>query len=143
MHAKNTSQTAQSTSCESLITHELLKSTSFFKSLQSKNLHVLNKITSTNYGTVEVGIFYSTSMLASDAEKQLNEWMKQSGKKIACIQSTSQLSQFLSNNNFGISKQLEQYMIAKAMVFNFFHFGNEEISSVMQEMKSNKFNCIT
>lgn len=134
MSTKNTSQTAQSTNHESLMSHELLKSTSFFKSIQSKNLRVFNKITTTNYGTVEVGIFYSTSILASDAEKQLNEWMKQSGKKIACFQSTSQLSQFVSNNNFGISKELEQYMIAKAMVFNFFHFGDEKISSVMREV---------
>lgn len=135
MSTKIASQQAQSsTSYESLMTHELLKNTSFFKSIQSKNLRVFNKLTTTNYGIVEIGIIYSTSMLASDAEKQLNEWMKQSGKKIACFQSTSQLSQFVSNNNFGISKELEQHMIAKAMVFNFFHFGDEEISSVMREV---------
>ena len=37
-------------------------------------------------------------------------------------------------NNFGINKQLEQSMLAKAMIYNFFHFGDEQISSVMREL---------
>ena len=130
--ATQTNQTA--TNCDSILTHELLKNTPFFKSLQSKNLRVFNKITSTNYGTIEVAIFYSSSMLASDAEQQIETWLKQSGKKIACFQSVNQLSQFVSNNNFGINKQLEQSMLAKAMIYNFFHFGDEQISSVMREL---------
>ena len=135
MTTKIATQTSQNeTSYESILTHELLKSSSFFKSLQSKNVRVFNKITSTNYGTIEVSIFYSSSMLASDAEQQIETWLKQSGKKIACFQSVNQLSQFVSNNNFGINKQLEQSMIAKAMIYNFFHFGDEQISSVMREL---------
>jgi len=130
--ATQTSQTA--TNYDSILTHELLKNTSFFKSLQSKNVRVFNKITSTNYGTIDVAIFYSSSMLASDAEQQIKTWLEQSGKKIACFQSVTQLSQFVSNNNFGINKQLEQSMIAKAMIYNFFHFGDEQISSVMREL---------
>jgi hypothetical protein len=135
MTTKTTTQTSQTaTNYESILTHELLKSTTFFKSLQSKNVRVFNKITSSIYGTIEVAIFYSSSMLATDAEQQIKTWLKQPGKKIACFQSVNQLSQFVSNNNFGANKQLEQSMITKAMIYNFFHFGDEQISSIMHEL---------